>query len=115
MGKQKLRRGGIRFATFVASPARETRALCLGGDRHWSEHLEVPSPGATNMLVLTRKVGERIIIDNHIVLEVLQVKGNRVRLGIQAPEGATILREELLHTQRRDPAPTEERELSHSL
>jgi carbon storage regulator len=48
------------------------------------------------MLVLTRKVGERIVIDNRIVVEVLQVKGNRVRLGIEAPAGATILRQELL-------------------
>jgi carbon storage regulator len=48
------------------------------------------------MLVLTRKIGERIVIDNQIVLEVLQVKGNRVRLGIEAPAGAVILRQELL-------------------
>jgi carbon storage regulator len=48
------------------------------------------------MLVLTRKIGERIVIDNQIVIEVLQVKGNRVRLGIEAPAGALILRQELL-------------------
>jgi carbon storage regulator len=48
------------------------------------------------MLVLTRKIGERIVIDNQIVLEVLQVKGQRVRLGIEAPPGAVILRQELL-------------------
>lgn len=48
------------------------------------------------MLVLTRKIGERIVIDNRIVIEVLQVKGNRVRLGIEAPAGAVILRQELL-------------------
>jgi carbon storage regulator len=48
------------------------------------------------MLVLTRKVGERIVIDNHIIIEVLQVKGSRVRLGIEAPAGATVLRQELL-------------------
>jgi carbon storage regulator len=48
------------------------------------------------MLVLTRRVGERIVIDDQIVIEVLQVKGNRIRLGIQAPAGYSILREELL-------------------
>jgi carbon storage regulator len=48
------------------------------------------------MLVLTRKVGERIVIDDNIVVEVLQVVGNRVRLGIQAPAGVTILRQELV-------------------
>lgn len=48
------------------------------------------------MLVLTRKAGERIVIAENIVVEVLEVQGNRVRIGIQAPQGVTILREELL-------------------
>jgi carbon storage regulator len=48
------------------------------------------------MLVLTRKVGERIVIDDSIIVEVLEVQGNRVRIGIQAPQGVTILRQELL-------------------
>jgi carbon storage regulator len=48
------------------------------------------------MLVLTRRIGERIVINDQVVLEVLQVKGNRIRLGIQAPPGLSILREELL-------------------
>jgi carbon storage regulator len=48
------------------------------------------------MLVLSRRVGERIVIDNRIVIEVLSVKGNRVRLGVQSPPGVTILRDELL-------------------
>jgi carbon storage regulator len=52
------------------------------------------------MLVLTRKIGERIVIDNRIVIEVVQVKGNRVRLGIQAPADAVILREELLQAPK---------------
>jgi carbon storage regulator len=48
------------------------------------------------MLVLTRRIGERIVIDNQIVLEVLEVKGNRIRLGIDAPADVPIVREELL-------------------
>jgi carbon storage regulator len=51
------------------------------------------------MLVLTRKAGERIVIDNEIVVEVLEVQGNRVRIGIQAPQGVPILRQELLANQ----------------
>jgi len=47
------------------------------------------------MLVLTRKPGERVVIDNHIIIEVLGIKGNRVRLGIEAPPGVNILRDEL--------------------
>jgi carbon storage regulator len=48
------------------------------------------------MLVLTRKAGEKIVIDENIVIEVLEIQGNRVRIGIQAPRGITILRQELL-------------------
>jgi carbon storage regulator len=48
------------------------------------------------MLVLSRRIGERIVIDNTIVLEVLHVQGNRIRLGIQAPPGSSIVRAELL-------------------
>jgi carbon storage regulator len=48
------------------------------------------------MLVLTRKAGERIVIADNVIVEVLEVQGNRVRIGIQAPQGVTILREELL-------------------
>ena len=48
-----------------------------------------------DMLVLSRKVGERIVIGDGIVLQVLSVQGNRVRLGIAAPLGVSIVREEL--------------------
>jgi carbon storage regulator len=51
------------------------------------------------MLVLTRRIGERIVIDTSIVVEVLEIQGNRVRIGIQAPPGMTILREELLRRE----------------
>jgi carbon storage regulator len=48
------------------------------------------------MLVLSRKIGERIIINDNITVEVLQILGNRVRIGITAPTGVPILREELV-------------------
>jgi carbon storage regulator len=47
------------------------------------------------MLVLSRKVGEEIIIDGEIRVSIVRVRGNRVRIGIQAPPSARILREEL--------------------
>jgi carbon storage regulator len=47
------------------------------------------------MLVLTRKVGERVIIEDGIRVEVLEVRGNRVRLGFTAPDRVLIRREEL--------------------
>ncbi len=48
------------------------------------------------MLVLSRKVGERIVIDGGIAVVVLAVDGHRVRLGIEAPRECQIVRGELL-------------------
>ncbi len=47
------------------------------------------------MLVLTRKVGEGIKIDENIFVRVVQLKGKQVRLGIEAPKETKIHREEL--------------------
>ena len=47
------------------------------------------------MLVLTRKVREQIKIGNDIVITVLRVKGQSVRIGIEAPRGVRVLRAEL--------------------
>jgi carbon storage regulator len=47
------------------------------------------------MLVLSRKVGERLWIGDGIVVEVLEVYGQRVRLGIEAPRDVIIRREEV--------------------
>jgi carbon storage regulator CsrA len=47
------------------------------------------------MLVLSRKRNEQILIDGNITIEVLQVKGNTVRLGISAPRDVKVLRGEL--------------------
>ena len=47
------------------------------------------------MLVLTRRNGESILIGDEITLHVLQVRGNQVRIGIDAPDDVLILREEI--------------------
>ena len=47
------------------------------------------------MLVLTRKLGESITIDDHIKIVVVQIKGKQVRLGIKAPSETKIHREEV--------------------
>jgi carbon storage regulator len=53
------------------------------------------------MLVLSRKVGEQIVIDDNIVVTVLQLKGKRIQIGIQAPSHVNIRREELsVHADR---------------
>ncbi|MGN6088798.1 MAG: carbon storage regulator CsrA [Actinomycetes bacterium] len=48
------------------------------------------------MLVLSRKVGESIVIGDDITVTVLEVRGDVVRLGINAPRSVTVHREELL-------------------
>lgn len=47
------------------------------------------------MLVLTRKVGERIRIGDEVTLQVLEVRGGQVRLGLTAPADVRIFREEI--------------------
>ena len=47
------------------------------------------------MLVLSRREAERIKLGEGIVITVVRVSGNKVRLGIEAPEDMLILREEL--------------------
>ncbi len=47
------------------------------------------------MLILTRRIGETIRINDDISVTVLGVKGNQVRLGIEAPEGVSVHRQEI--------------------
>jgi carbon storage regulator len=48
------------------------------------------------MLVLSRMVGERLLIGDEVVVVITQVRGNKVRLGIEAPPEVLVLREELV-------------------
>ena len=54
------------------------------------------------MLVLTRRVNERIVIGDDVTVTVLEVRGDQVRLGIEAPREVKVFREEVL---RRDAPP----------
>ena len=48
------------------------------------------------MLILTRKMSEQILIGDDIVFTVVSVKGNRVKLGIDAPRSTDVKRPELI-------------------
>lgn len=48
------------------------------------------------MLVLTRKLNERICIGDDVRITVVGIRGNHVRLGIEAPPSVTVLRDELI-------------------
>ncbi len=47
------------------------------------------------MLVLSRKVGERVLVGDNVVITVVRIGPNAVRLGIEAPKDMNIVREEL--------------------
>lgn len=63
------------------------------------------------MLVLSRKVGEEIVIGDRIRVKVLSVRGNQIRLGFTAPQDVQIQREELIRALRQsaEPAPSPSR------
>ncbi|MGE0625620.1 MAG: carbon storage regulator CsrA [Pseudomonadales bacterium] len=61
------------------------------------------------MLILTRRVGEKLMIGDEISVTILGVKGNQVRIGVHAPSNVAIHREEIY-----DRIQDEERELKRN-
>ncbi|MDP9082624.1 MAG: carbon storage regulator CsrA [Pseudomonadota bacterium] len=61
------------------------------------------------MLILTRRVGETVMIGNEVTVTVLGVKGNQVRIGVNAPKDVAVHREEIYERIKReedhDPSP----------
>ena len=47
------------------------------------------------MLVLSRKLGQRIVIEDDVTVEILEIRGNQVRLGFSAPPTKSVHREEV--------------------
>ncbi|MHC1623165.1 MAG: carbon storage regulator CsrA [Candidatus Methanospirareceae archaeon] len=54
------------------------------------------------MLVLTRKIGERIVIGDDVFVSVVDIREDKVRLGITAPKEMTIHREEVYNAIKRE-------------
>jgi len=54
------------------------------------------------MLILTRRTGETVMIGNEVTLTVLGVKGNQVRIGINAPKSVPVHREEIYERIKRE-------------
>jgi len=54
------------------------------------------------MLILTRRVGETVVIGDNVTVTVLGVKGNQVRLGVNAPREVAVHREEIYERIKRE-------------
>ena len=54
------------------------------------------------MLILTRRVGEKVMIGDEISVTVLRVKGNQVRLGVEAPKSVSVQREEIFNRMKHE-------------
>ena len=63
--------------------------------RRFDAPVIAPQIGRYPMLVLTRKIGEKIWIGNHVVLTVVKCGSNNIKLAIEAPLDVTIVRDEL--------------------
>ena len=48
-----------------------------------------------DMLILNRKIGESIILDDHIEIKILEIQDGRVKIGVEAPRDISILRKEV--------------------
>jgi carbon storage regulator len=74
-------------------------------------HLTIPrDPGgcadvskrSDSMLILTRRVGETLMIGDEVTVTVLGVKGNQVRIGVNAPRDVSVHREEIYDRIKRE-------------
>jgi len=54
------------------------------------------------VLILTRRVGETVMIGDEVAVTVLRVKGNQVRLGVNAPKTISVQREEIFQRIKRE-------------
>ena len=56
------------------------------------------------MLILTRRIGETLMVGDEVTVTVLGVKGNQVRLGVNAPKDVAVHREEIYERIRQEQA-----------
>jgi carbon storage regulator len=56
------------------------------------------------VLILTRRIGETVMIGDEVTVTVLRVKGNQVRLGVNAPKSISVQREEIFHRIKHEDA-----------
>jgi carbon storage regulator len=57
------------------------------------------------MLILTRRVGETVMVGNDVTVTIVGVKGNQIRIGINAPKDVIVHREEIYERIQREKHP----------
>lgn len=96
----------IKFFPWRLEPAFVRRDVvddAMAKPHHHAMHAwEARSP---NMLILTRRVGETVMIGNDVTVTVLGVKGNQVRIGVNAPKDVSVHREEIYERIKREGEP----------
>jgi carbon storage regulator len=86
----------IAVTCALLSPALKCRSTDESHEAAW--HLSENQP----VLILTRRVGETVMIGEDVTVTVLRVKGNQVRLGVNAPKSVSVQREEIFHRIKRE-------------
>jgi carbon storage regulator len=71
-------------------------------ERRFALLLDVPSTKESSMLVLSRKKNESIIINDDITIVVVEIRGDKVRLGVEAPKEVPVHRNEVYEAIRRN-------------
>ena len=54
------------------------------------------------MLIITRRAGEKVMVGDDVVVHVMEIAGNTVRVGIEAPRSVPVYREEIWHAVREE-------------
>lgn len=92
-----------------------SRFSIVGGDcKRLQSPLLINKNKDERMLVLSRKLKEKIMLGEDIVIEVIDIRGDKVRLGIHAPGDLPVHREEVFLAIKRANEPDEPRTAAHN-
>ncbi|MFU2046958.1 carbon storage regulator CsrA [Avibacterium gallinarum] len=58
------------------------------------------------MLILTRKIGESLLIGDEISITILSVRGNQIKVGVNAPKEVSVYREEIYQRMKKQDDPS---------